>query len=154
MSFAEYDKVNKNIDGMQFELKLLNTSEAFISGQELLKLTLPSLGAFADGVTTPEDPFNENTTFTAIAFHLTKQLGDVNTLHIIKQMLAGATVDGQPINFETFFRGRLGLLVKVVEFAVKENYGSLFTDTGLRELLTGFMKGLATQTSEQPKSVE
>jgi len=154
MSHSEFDYVKKDIDGVVYKIKLLNTSEAFLSGQELLKLTLPSMGAFADGVKTIDDPFSDQTTFTAIAYSLVKQIGDVNTLSIIKMLLHDATANDVVVNFESYFRGKLGLLVKVVEFAMMENYGSLFTDMGLREHLMSFMKGLAPQTSEQPQLEE
>lgn len=154
MSHSEFDYVKKEIDGVVYKIKLLNTSEAFISGQELLKLTLPSIGAFADGVKSFDDPFADQTTFTAIAYSLVKQMGDVNTLMILKLLVEDATANGVIIDFESYFRGKLGLLVKVVEFAMMENYGSLFTDTGLREHLMSFMKGLAPQTSEQQQLEE
>jgi len=154
MSYSEFDYAKKDIDGVVYKIKLLNTSEAFLSGQELLKLTLPSMGAFADGVKTMDDPFSDQTTFTAISYSLVKQLGDVNTLSIIKLLLHDATANDDVINFESYFRGKLGLLVNVVEFAMMENYGSLFTDMGLKQRLMSFMKGLAPQTPEQPQLEE
>jgi len=147
---SEFDVVSKNIDGVEYTIRLLNTSEAYLSGQKLLQLALPVMGAFADGVSDLDDPLKESSAFTAMAFHMAKQLGDVNTLGIIILLLDGATANGVPINFEKYFRGKLGLLVHVIEFAIKENYGSLFTDMDLRKHLTSFMGRLAPQILEPP----
>lgn len=154
MSYSEFDYAKTEIEGVTYKIRLLNTSEAFITAQEFLKLSLPSLGAFADGVKTMDDPFGDNTTFTAIAYSFVKQMGDVNVLELVKMLLGGTLCDGEPIDFEKHFRGKIGLLVKVIEFALKENYGSFFTDMGLREHLMSFIRSLSPQTQEQPKLEE
>jgi len=148
MSQAEFDTETIKIGDDTYGINLLDTSTAFNISQELMKLSLPSLGAAADGMFS-QDSWEDPSTFTAIAFHFIRQSSEVNTLVIIKEMLEGSTVDGAFIDFDRHFRGKPDLLAKVVGFALKENFGGLFTMLGLKERLATFTKDLNPEMLEQ-----
>ena len=144
---ATYDTDRIKIDGEKYSIVLLNTSETLRTGQEIIKLILPSAGAAMDGMFGEQDILaDEPATFTSIAFHLVRQMGEFHTIETVKQLLEGSTVDGEPLEFETHFKGKFSVLIKLIEFAVKENYGSLFTDMGLKERLTSYTESLKIQT--------
>ena len=139
------DIVSKKIDGVKYELQLLNTSRAFITGQKLIKLSLPSAGAIADELMSETDEFYDSQTFTTIAMLILRQMEEVDVLEIIKELLEDLTADGEKVDFEKHFRAEMGVLVSVVEFALRENYSSLFTSTSLMKKLTAYMKEFQTR---------
>ena len=142
------DKVVFTVDDVEYQLLLLSTTRAFLTGQELAKLTLPSAGAAFDG-TVNSDMFEETQTFAAAAMLLVNQLGTVDILSIIKELLGGLTVGDQPIEFDSYFKGRLNILLEILETALKENYGSLFIGTGLMQKLQKSMKVFQTPSADQ-----
>ena len=155
VTHALYDQATTEIDGVNYSINLLNTSESLITGQSILELVLPSAGAAADGMFGEKDFLSdEPSTFTSIAFHLVRQMKEFQTVETIKKLLANATADGVQIDFESHFRGKLSLLANLVEFSAKENFGSLFTDMGLKQRLTSYMENLIAQTREQQKEEE
>lgn len=137
----------KTLHDVEYEIKLLNTSEAYLTFHELIKIVLPSAGAGADGLFN-RDSWDDSDTFQTVAYTLLNQLDKVNTLSIIKKLLAESTADGELIDFDEYFKGRLHHLISVLEFVLQENYGSLFMDTDLKTRLTTFTSGLMTQIQE------
>lgn len=133
------DTTSKKIEEVNYELILLNTSRAFITGQKILKLSLPSAGVAADGLM-GSDEFSENDTFTSMAMFILRQMDEVDILEIIKELLEGLKADGEVVDFEKYFRGDIGLLVEVIEFALRSNYSSLFTGSNLTKKLMTFMR--------------
>ena len=146
------DSVTISIDGKEYKIVLLGTSRAFATSQELAKLSLPSLGAALDGMF-QQDEWAEKQTFSEMAILLTKQLEGVDTVAVAKELLAGTTENGIAIDFENHFRGRLELLAKLLDAALRGNYGSLFMQMNLSEKLNQFMSQLQSQT-EVPKEPE
>lgn len=150
---ASRDTASVKIDGVKYELRLLNTSAAFNTFESITKLLLPATGAAIDGAS-DKFQFDGDQTCATAAMLLVKQLGDVDTLELIKTLLEGAEVEGEDLDFEEHFKGRFDLLIDLLTFAVKENYGSLFTTTGLRDKFKTFVSDLIPQTQEQPQSEE
>ena len=145
MGLSVQDKPTIEIGGMKYTITLLNTTRAYITGQEVIKLTAPIAGAAFDGMRNDAELLiDESHTFQAVAIHLKNQMGEVDTLAIIIELLNGVTVDGVPLNFDSHFPGRLDHLLQLVEFALEENYSSLFIGTSLRERLQIFMRRFQT----------
>ncbi len=147
------DVVEFKIDDVNYKLTLLCTSRAFLTGQELIKLGLPAAGAALDGMLT-EDMYEDNQTCSAIAIHMKNQLGNIDVLDIIKELLANTTANDVPIDFETYYRGRLGLLVDVLTEAIRSNYGSLFTEMSLKARLMTFIREFQAQLTPQNEEVQ
>lgn len=154
------DTISKNINDIDYELKLLNTSRAFITAEQLIKLGLPSLGAGLDNAMLgDEEEFLESQTFATIAILITRQMDEVDVLSIVKELLKDMTADKAPVDFEKYFRGRMDLLIEIIEFALRENYGSLFIGTSLIGKLMKSMKEFQTrqtinETAEMPNVQE
>ena len=146
------DTVIRKIDDDKVEITLLNTSRAFITGQQLLTLGLPSAGAAVDGMGFAA--FEDSSTWSMSASLLVQQMATVDILGIIKELLEFVKVNGEDVDFETYFRGDLGKLIKFVEFALVENYSSLFTGTSLSLRLAQYMKAYQTLSNSQAQTPE
>ncbi len=147
------DTVNFTIDGVEYKLTLLCTSRAFLTGQEIMKLILPSAGAAVDGLFS-EDLIVDNQTYATVAMLVTNQMGNVDMLAIIKELTAGLTANNIPVDFENYFKRKLNLLVDIIEVAMRENYGSLFTSTSLIHRLVSSMKELQNQTRPEVEETQ
>ena len=148
---AARDCAETTIDGVNYRIRLLNTSAAYTSFQDIAKLLLPAGGAALDG-SLDSSVFEGDQTFATSAMLLVKQMGEIDILSTIKLLLEGSEADDAAIDFEEYFKGNMLLLVKLLEFAIRENYGSLFIVTGLKERLQTFIKELTLQTQEpQPQ---
>ncbi|MCP4394934.1 MAG: hypothetical protein GY804_11810 [Alphaproteobacteria bacterium] len=147
------DVVEFRIDNTNYKLTLLCTSRAFITGQELVKLGLPSVGAAFDGMMS-EELYEDNQTFSAIAIHMKNQLGNVDVLKIIIELLENLSANDIPVDFETYFKGRLGLLVDVLTEAVRENYSGLFTETSLKIKLMTYIREFQAQLTPPNAEVQ
>lgn len=139
--------------GVKYKIKLLNTTRAFITGEQIIKLVSPSLGSVFDGMT-KDDLFEEKQTMAMAAIHLITQMGNVEVIAIVKELLADATADDKAINFDTYFRGHLNHLRELLEFSIKENYGSVFQDMNLKQKLSSFMTGFQIHPMNQQLPVQ
>ena len=62
---------------------------------------------------------------------LTENLDKDDVVDLVKKLVASTTKDGKPVNFDTEFAARYDVLLKVVSFVVKENFGSFFQNSGI-----------------------
>ena len=118
-----------NIDGDMYAIKLLPATQGLGLALNLIKIFLPSLGAWADGekregLILPED----DSMFSEIAMLLVSQMDKIDLAGVVKSLLNGLMVNNQSIDFDTHFSGNYEALVELVEVAMKENFGSFFTN--------------------------
>ena len=66
--------------------------------------------------------------FTDLAIALVRQLDELELEETCRVLLAGLTCNGQPVDYETHFAGNYSAYIQVIEYALKENFGSFFTD--------------------------
>lgn len=138
----------KTIDGQKYKIKLLPATQSLAIATTLMKLVLPSLGAYADGMRAKEFTLPEElTTFTEISSLLVRQMDNVSVIDLVNLLLSEVTKDGLPIDHNEEFRGKLGGYVSLIEFALMENCGDFFTGY-LKE------KGIDLPTLSQPVSQE
>lgn len=117
------------IEGKVYSVKLLPATQGLGLALKLIKTFLPTLGAWADGekkegLILPED----NSMFSEMAILLVSQLDKVDIGLVVKQLLDGALVDNEGLDFETYFSANYSTLIELVEFAMKENFGDFFTN--------------------------
>lgn len=142
-----------SVRGSNFKLLLLDTSVGFNTAQEVLKLVLPSLGAGADGIQESiTELISQPRAFSEAAVYLTSQLNNVNVLNIIQTLLSGATVDGEPLDFDKYFRGKYGMLLEVVEKALEENFSDFFNYRDLKANLSGLVSILKVPNTKEQTS--
>ncbi len=114
-------------EGM-YAIKLLPSTQGIGLAFNLIRVFLPSIGAWADGekkegLILPED----NSMFSEVAMLLVGQMDRIDLSQVIKTLVGTALLNNQPIDFEKHFVGNYGSLIELVEFALKENFGSFFT---------------------------
>ena len=124
---AGYKKIP--IGSNVYSIKLLPASLGFMVATNLIKTLLPVFGSWADaqgrkGQVLPED----ESTFTELALLLVGQLDKVDVLQVVHTLLNEALVNGKPLDFDIHFRANYKSLMKLIEFALKENFGDFFID--------------------------
>ena len=63
------------------------------------------------------------------ASKMAEQLDDPKTVESVKLLLTGLRKGDQPIEFDLEFSGNYGVLVKLIAWCLKENFGSFFADS-------------------------
>jgi hypothetical protein len=142
------------LDEGMYAIKLLPSTQGIALALNLIRVFLPSIGAWADGekkegLILPED----NSMFSEVAMLLVGQMDRIDLSDVIKTLVGNTLLNNQPINFEEHFVGNYGTLIELVEFALKENFGSFFT-TYLRK--KGIVLGelMATSSASETPSAE
>ena len=117
---------SKEINGNKYSIKLLPASVGLEVTQKLIKGLSPALGVVLDS--NEELDFIESSFYTDIAIAISQGLPDLDTTNLIRVLLKDSYCDSKLIDFETHFVANYGTLIALVEFALKENFGSFFTD--------------------------
>lgn len=85
----------------------------------------------------PEDFTVDSQAFSRAAQLFVENLDKVEVEALVKDMLHGMTVNGQPISsFDNEFSGNYGALMSLLSKVVTENYSSFFGESGFGGLLT------------------
>ena len=120
--------VSKTIDGVVYSAKLIPAIQGVALGNRLIQAALPAIGAWKDGVdkadtVSPE----EESMYTDIAILISTKLGDLGVEDIFLTLTNEMKVDGLNIDFDSQFRGKYDVLLEVITFCIKENFGDFFT---------------------------
>lgn len=142
--------IQSNIEGVSYQAVKLPAGTAFMHGTFLLKSILPSLGAGIDGSRAEE--WEAPTTFTEMALHLCSRLDEERVLKIVKDLCAELYADGKKVVFDDYFSGQLDVLLLVLEWLFKENFGSFFTNSALHLKLKQMMKSLFPSQQEEQQA--
>lgn len=142
--------VQTNIEGVSYQAVKLPAGVAFMHGTFLLKSILPSLGAGIDGSRAEE--WEAPTTFTEMALHLCSRLDEDRVLKIVKDLCNDLYADGKKATFDDYFSGQLDVLILVLEWLFKENFGSFFENASLRMKLKHWIKNLFPSQQEEQQA--
>jgi|26BtaG_2_1085354.scaffolds.fasta_scaffold05197_5 hypothetical protein len=142
----------KEINGVNYTLHLLPATVGLKMSLEISKLLAPSIGASFDGLRHDELLHGAPKTFSDLATLLSTQLDKVDVADLISALLSNVEVDGKKINFDTHFRGNYGSMIQLVEFALRENFESFFTESGFQTRLMSLMESLKTPTPDLEES--
>lgn len=149
------DKLQRSIDinDKTYRIQVLGGLEGIRMGNKLLKVILPVLGGGLDGLKA-DDTFETPKTWTNLTLLICDKIDDLNVEELITTLLKGCTVieNGQvprDININIDFMANYGELVLLIEFALKENFGSLFTEKGILQSLTKVMSKLVDNSPQE-----
>lgn len=136
------------VKGNRYTIQLLGAYAAFAISADLVKLVTPSVASFMDSGR-KEDYIlpEESSMFSEMAMLLVRQMDQVNLVAIVQSLLDGITCNGVPVDANEHFRGNFSGLLKVLEFALKENFGDFFTEY-LKE------KGLEIRSLKEALSIQ
>lgn len=123
MNLLGSDIVKKEINGKQYTLKLLSTSDAIEAASELTQLfALPIGSAFDSGVFDGIDNIHDLNTGKNIAMTLVSALGKKSVVPLLKKLTDNMEENGVRIDFDTYFRGKnLGKLPIFLAWSIEEN---------------------------------
>lgn len=130
-----------DLNGKQITIFLLPASKGLVMAKKLSQLFLPTLSGFAE--IGEED---SDMSLSTVSTLLVESLDDLDVMSVVSTLLNSVTVNGQPIDFDTYFMANYGELVSVIKFAVEENFSSFFEGKGLGNLLKSklpVMQGIA-----------
>ncbi len=113
----------KEIDGHNFQINKLRTSVLLKQGTRLAKVMIPILAEKA-----MQDKL-EMIDFGRLSDLFVENIDELNLEELMPLVLNQATVDGQPLNYEEFFRGKFKTLVKVIQWSLQENFLNFFEDS-------------------------
>ena len=121
--------VNKNISGKLYTIKLLPAMQGVSLCNRLFRTFVPAIGAWFDGgrregLILPED----DSMFTEIAMILSNKIDELGLEDVIRALCFDLKCNGVVIDFDNHFRGNYSDLVTVLEIALRENFGSFFTE--------------------------
>jgi hypothetical protein len=140
MALEEVGVLSILINNKTYTIELLPATQAFAVAMQLGKIFLPAIGAIVDG-TGKQDTIlpEDDNLFADAAILLVGQLENVSVLDLITLLTQKITCEGKPITIDDEFKGKLGGLVLLLEFVLKENCG---------DLLFGYLqgKGINSQT--------
>lgn len=145
-------QVTTTINGKQFLIYTLGARDGFKIAAKIKKLLLPTIGGGFDAMRDKRDP-----EFSDPAYHFSKvaqlfvdRFDEDEVLAIIEKLLNGFGVGGQQQDFDSYFDANYGELVEVITFALKENFSSFFTKTGMNLLTKGL--GMVVQMQDQTEN--
>lgn len=147
----------KEFNGKTYQLTVLPAGEGYAMALRLLKLILPALGGGLDGMQHDELIHGAPRTFSDLALTICEQMDKADVLGITKRLVKDVVVDGQGIDFDEYFAANYGELITVLEWSLKENFGSFFTESGIQTRLmnlVGTLTGKAPEESTQEESKE
>lgn len=138
----------KEIDGVVYQISLLKGREGFRTAMDLAKVVAPVLGSTFDGVRHDEYIHGAPKTWTNMALLLIDQMDkiDVESL-IFDKLLRGLVVNGQQVDIDSFFLANYSVLIELLVFALKENFGDFFGANGFKTRFLGTVKSMFNQTS-------
>lgn len=120
--------IQKQFNGQTYTLKLLPAIKGMMMGKRLITSFAPALGVLMDSSSEDSLYANEQTICTDVAVAIASQLDQLDFEKTIIDLLTGMTCNGQPIEFNSHFQAKYGLLLNCVEWAIVENFGDFFTE--------------------------
>ena len=144
------------IGGDSYAVKLLPAGRGMALSMNLIKLFLPSIATWADGVKREDFVMPEDVNvFSDAAILLVGQLDQFDIEGTISALMEGLMCNNEAVDWNDAFRGRYTELVEILEFSLKENFGDFFTNylrkkgIDLTELSQGFADLVTPESNSQ-----
>lgn len=132
------------IDGVEYRIKLLDGLTGFRTAKDITKIVLPLLGESFDASRHDDVFHGAPKTFKDMSLLLLTQVDQVDIEDIIfNRLFRYFVVDGADAKLQDLIIGKYEILIDLVSFALKENFGSMFEGKGL---LTRF-QGIFSQAT-------
>lgn len=133
------------IDNTEYQIKLLDGRTGFRTAKDLSKILLPLLGESVDASRHDDVFHGAPKTFRDMALLLMQQIDSVDVEDIIfNRLFAYLVVNGEQAKLDNVISGQYHLLIDLLVFAIKENFGSLFEGKGLISRFQSVMGNLGT----------
>ena len=137
-------------NGKKVKVKLLPAiSEGIPVARRLLNIVAPAVGGALDGMRHDDVLHGVPKTFTELSLVLCSQLDKAEIANIIVTLLDQLEVDNKDVDLDDYFTANYGEMVEILEFSLKENFQSFFTQSGMKQRFNKVIGMiLASQTEE------
>ena len=151
---AEAGINQKTIGGRTYSLKLLPARKGMAMGKRIIQAFGPALGVILDSNAETDVIFGEEQNLcTDLAIAIVGQLDELAIEQTVLDLLGGMTCDGQPIAFDSHFAAKYTILLEVITWAIKENFGDFFTGwLKAKGLSIPTLKSMMTSAMSEEKS--
>lgn len=119
------------IGGKEYSIKRLKAREGLSIATTLMKIAAPLIGSSMDGLRHDEFIHGSPKTFSDMATLFVGNIDNDVVLQVVDKLLEDLYVNENSVDFDEHFMSNYGELVAVVEFALKENFSSFFTENGI-----------------------
>lgn len=160
-SQAEIDALNSKstkhiqIGDELFRVKLIGGRRGVQIALKLKQIALPLLGRAFDGLKDEDDFIETPKTFTDMAVLLNHSLDDSNIDSLIfEDILFDVQIKHGDsyiqINWDEYLMANYSCLIPLLAFAIKENFGSFFTGSGMMKGILGKITNLLGSSQDEP----
>lgn len=113
----------------EFSIKLLPARRGFVLGMELIKVFLPALAAYYDGINKEEFILpEENTLFSDVAVTLVAHSDRLDIAGIVVELTEGVMKNNSEVDVDVEFAGKYGDFLVLIEGILRENFSDFFTE--------------------------
>lgn len=144
-----FRRKTKLSNGTSISIKVLRMSQGISVGKKLLNVIAPSVGGALDGLKHDDYIHGAPKSFSNLALMLCDQIEKVQVEDLIMTLLADMLVDDNEIDPDDYFAANYAELVEVLEFALKENFSSLFTGEGIKARLMKAYQTMMVSTQQE-----
>lgn len=141
----------KEIAGKRYSITALPAWEA-VHGTTLLMTTLaPVFGEVLDSRNVDEEAamFEKQNTFREILTIVSNNMHKQEMLVLVEKMLKGVTCDGQPIDVNIHFQGKVHEMMELIVFALEVNFKGFFTQNDMFQSMMSGLGKVMSATNEE-----
>lgn len=136
LDITKFQKTLELENGDKYIINILKGRDGIRLFNKLKNVLLPLIGGTIDGIKQEDVSFSKITTFSDLALILCDQLDKIDVEDTILTLLKDCQYEKKgdipkTVNFDIHFAANYGELLTVLEFALKENFGSLFMGKGI-----------------------
>jgi len=141
----EQAKNSTVINGRTYKVVPLMAEEGLIVWENLLALLGPSIGVGIDSFNHNEIIDGSPTTFSEAILVLQRKLDGSQLVNYSRELLTGLQCDGEEVDWNKHFSANYGDWTQVILFAMKENFQTFLTESGLGLNLQDLMNKVLPQ---------
>lgn len=129
----------KEIGGDRYNVVALNGNDAWDGWTLILKTIAPVMGEVLDSRNTSEEAmmFEKANTWREVLTIVTRDLNTPEFKYLTSKMLQGTTKNGEPLNIEKDFTGKVHRMMELIMFALEVNFKGFFTESDMFQSLIG-----------------
>lgn len=145
-----------DLDGVTYQVKLLGGRKGIPVALRLKKIALPLIGRALDGLKDEDDFIETPKTFTDMAVLLNHSLEESHIESLIFDDIlfdVKVKVDGEfkDIDWDEYLIGNYSCLIPLLAFAIKENFSSFFTGSGMTKNILSKIGSLLVSSQDKPQ---
>ena len=123
-------------------IRVLPMTQGITVAKKLLAVIAPAVGGAFDGMRHDDYIHGAPKSFSNLALLLCEQIDKIEIEKLIAALLFNIEVDGQEVILDEYFSANYGELIEILEFALKENFSTFFTASGIKARLLGTIQNL------------